>query len=113
MRRPLSVPQTTDDPRQHAGVTGSISQPVPTALSWRMPDNAAGDWRLLELLAGVPEGITEAVLMAYGFAATTVTSLIDAGLATPGTERILAGGRTVNVTRLRITPAGRMALLQR
>jgi hypothetical protein len=78
-----------------------------------MPDHAADDWRLLELLAGVPEGVTEAVLMAYGFAATTDTRLVDAGLATSSTERILVGGRTVNVTRLRITPAGRMALLQR
>jgi hypothetical protein len=77
-----------------------------------MPDYA-DDWRLLELLAGVPEGVTEAVLMAYGFAAKTVIRLIDAGLATSSTERILSGERTVNVTRLRITPAGHMALLQR
>jgi hypothetical protein len=36
--------------------------------------------------------------------------LIDAGLATAHTERMMAGGRPIEITHVRITEAGRRAL---
>jgi hypothetical protein len=78
-----------------------------------MPDYPA-DWRrALELLASLQEGSTEALLFAHGFGATTIAGLVDSGLATSTTEKVWAGGRTVNVKRVRITPAGRVALMRR
>ena len=75
-----------------------------------MPDHPA-DWRrALELLASLQEGSTEALLFAHGFAPTTITGLVDSGLATSTTEVTLAGGRPVPVTRVRITDAGRTTL---
>jgi hypothetical protein len=35
---------------------------------------------------------------------------VDSGLATSTSEKVWAGGRTVNVKGVRITPAGRVAL---
>jgi hypothetical protein len=49
--------------------------------------------RALELLAVSPEGCTEAILVAHGFTVDTLVTLIHAGLATAGTERVVAGGR--------------------
>jgi hypothetical protein len=51
-----------------------------------------------------------ALLLAHGFAVSTIGGLIDSGLATSTTEPILAGGRRVEVTRIRITDGGREAL---
>ena len=75
-----------------------------------MPDHPA-DWRrALELLASLPEGATEALLMAHGFKSTVITGLVESGLATLVRERIRAGGRRVEVRWLRLTDAGRKAL---
>jgi hypothetical protein len=75
-----------------------------------MPDHPA-DWRrALEVLASLREGSTEALLIAHGFAATTIAGLVDSGLATSTTERVWAGERSVKVTRITITDAGRGAL---
>jgi hypothetical protein len=62
------------------------------------------------VLADTPEGATEALLAAHGFATTTIAGLIDAGLATSTTGVILADGQPVQVARVRITDAGRAAL---
>jgi hypothetical protein len=53
-----------------------------------------------------PYGCTEAIMLAHGFRPQTVTDLITAGLANISTESMLAGDRTVTVTRVRITGAG-------
>ena len=62
--------------------------------------------RALELLAGSRDGMTEAMLLAHGFAVDMLVDLIRAGLATANTERMVAGGRPIEVTRVRITDAG-------
>jgi hypothetical protein len=70
--------------------------------------------RALELLAGSPEGMTEAMLLAHGFRVTDVDMLVDlihAGLATAKIERMIAGDRPIEVTRVRITDAGRRTLV--
>ena len=49
-------------------------------------------------------------MLAYGFKTALLVELIDAGFATTSIERMVAGGRRIEVTRLRITGAGRRAL---
>jgi hypothetical protein len=64
----------------------------------------------LELLEASIDGCTEAIMLAYGFKTGLLVELINAGLATASIERMVAGGRRVKVTRMRITGAGRRAL---
>jgi len=65
--------------------------------------------RALELLAASP-GATEAILVAHGLTIDLLVELVRAGLATAKAERVMAGGRSMQVTRVRITEAGRRAL---
>ena len=46
--------------------------------------------RALEFLAGSPDGMTEANLLAHGFMVDLLADLIHAGLATVKTERMAA-----------------------
>jgi len=66
--------------------------------------------RALRLLADAPEGMTEALMMAHGFNSELLVDLCIAGLAIAKVERMIAGGRTVEVVRLKITETGRQAL---
>ena len=49
-------------------------------------------------------------MLAYGFKTELLIELINAGFATTSIERMVAGGRRIEVTRMRITAAGRRAL---
>jgi hypothetical protein len=51
-------------------------------------------------------------MLAHGFKIELLVELVRAGLATASTERMLASGRPMEITRLRITGAGRRALAQ-
>jgi hypothetical protein len=63
--------------------------------------------RALELLEASLDGSTEAIMLAHGFKIELLVELVRAGLATASTERMLASGRPMEITRLRITgPAG-------
>jgi hypothetical protein len=66
--------------------------------------------RLLDLLAASADGATEALLLAHGFTLDLIARMVVEGLATAKTEHMLAGGRTVEVERVRITAGGRVAL---
>jgi hypothetical protein len=66
--------------------------------------------RALELLAASPDGATEALLLAHGLTIDLLVELVRAGLATAKAERVMAGGRSMQVTRVRITEAGRRTL---
>ena len=68
--------------------------------------------RALELLAASPDGCTEAIMLAHGFTTDFLVDLIRAGMATSRTERVVAGGRSMEVIRVRITDAGRRALAE-
>ena len=68
--------------------------------------------RALELLETSLNGCTEALMLAHGFKIELLVELVQAGLATASTEQMLASGRPMEVTRLRITGAGRRALAQ-
>jgi hypothetical protein len=62
------------------------------------------------LLEASIDGCTEAIMLAYGFKTEPLVELVNAGLATASIERMVAGGRRIEVTRMRITGAGRRAL---
>jgi hypothetical protein len=68
--------------------------------------------RALELLASCPDGCTEAIMLAHGFSIEQMVELVRAGLASASAERVVAGGRTVEVARVRITEAGRKAIAE-
>ena len=66
----------------------------------------------LEILSGAgPSGCaTLLAQMAQGFTTDMLAGLVGDGLATAAPEPVRAGGRTVEVTRVKITDAGRRAL---
>ena len=67
-------------------------------------------YRALRLLAGSPLGCTEAIMLAHGFTTEMLTVLVRNGLATATPETVHAGKRPIDVVRVRITDAGRLAL---
>ena len=66
--------------------------------------------RALKLLAVSRNGCTEAVMLAHGFPVPLLVELVRSGLASATPERVVAGKRAIQMTRVRITEAGRQAL---
>jgi hypothetical protein len=66
--------------------------------------------RALQLLASIPRGATEALLLAHGFRREMLVKLVLAGFANVATETMRAGGQTFEVERYRISEAGRKAI---
>ena len=52
----------------------------------------------------------EALIIAHGFSARQLVALVRTGLATTSSERVMAGKKPMEFTRVRITDAGRRAL---
>jgi hypothetical protein len=50
------------------------------------------------------------MMLAHGFTTPQIVELVRAGLATATAERVVAGRRSVEVARVRITEAGRKVL---
>jgi hypothetical protein len=67
---------------------------------------------LLLLAAAKEEGCTEAVLQERGFQQALITSLLADRVVTKSTRRIHEGGRSVEITRLGITNAGRSEIAE-
>jgi hypothetical protein len=95
----------TDVPsrRRHAS---SGRRPSASARRLPRPDRR----RALELLAASRDGCTEAIMLAHGFTVAQMVELVRAGLATATPERMVAGGKAMEIARVRITEAGRRAL---
>jgi hypothetical protein len=66
--------------------------------------------RALRLLDSSPDGVTEAVMLAHGFSIELMADLVHNRLAVASRETVLASGRSIEVTRMKITAAGRRAL---
>ena len=64
------------------------------------------------MLAASPDGLPEALLIAHGFTVAQLVELIAAGLASAHAERVVAGGKAIEIARVKITDAGRRALSQ-
>jgi hypothetical protein len=75
----------------------------------RAPERSS-ERRALAMLADNPDGCTEAIMLARGFTSELITGLALVALATMQTEHMNAGGRVLDVIRIRITNAGRRAL---
>ena len=67
--------------------------------------------RALAILADAGQrGCTDQLMMAHGFTFDLLASLAGAGLATATLRQKRAGGRMIEVARVRITEAGRRAI---
>jgi hypothetical protein len=58
------------------------------------------------------DGCTEAIMLAQGFTVEQMVQIMRARLATAQTERMVAGRYPIEITRMRITEAGRQALVR-
>jgi hypothetical protein len=85
---------------------------MPTIYSRRRRGPKPGRRRALELLAASPDGCSEAIMLAHGFTVDFLVDLIRTGMATRQTERVVAGGRAMEVARMRITELGWRALAE-
>jgi len=66
---------------------------------------------LLKLLAGSPDGATEALLVhGYGFSGDMIASLAGAGFVATERETMKAGAKPVEIVRVKITDLGREAI---
>jgi hypothetical protein len=63
--------------------------------------------RALSTLAGNPNGCTEATLIAQGFTVDSLVEVIEAGLVSAMTKRVIVSQKPIEVKRLHITEAGR------
>ena len=67
--------------------------------------------RALQLLAGIPFGTTETVMLTHhGFKRRTLADIVRAGSATAERAIGKADGKAIGAGRIRITAAGRTAL---
>jgi hypothetical protein len=67
--------------------------------------------RALKLLASGRHGVNEELLVhSHDFRRPTIVGLIRAGLAAADREIVKAGGKPIEVVRVRITAAGRRAI---
>jgi hypothetical protein len=66
--------------------------------------------RALELLAIDQRGLTETLLSTYGFTRGMLAGLVRSALATAQRQTVKAGGKTIEVVRIRITDDGRRAI---
>ncbi len=68
--------------------------------------------RALRMIAASPTGCSESLMFARGFQRALVAGLIEHKLATAGSRPMKAGAQRIEVTQIRITDAGRLALQQ-
>ena len=80
------------------------------AVRWTMARLTSERRRALKLLARDRYGVNKDLLMGHGFSRLVLAGLIAAGLATAEREVVNAGGKTVEVVRVKITAAGREAI---
>jgi hypothetical protein len=66
--------------------------------------------RALELLANNPFGVNEDLLVGHGFSRELTAGLVRAGLVLRYGMPLRVGGRTIQVTHVRITDVGRKAI---
>jgi hypothetical protein len=71
---------------------------------------ATGWQRALEMLAASPDGATEPIVVAHGFAIPLMVELVCTGRAAAQSERMRAGKQPIEVTRMHITDAGQRVL---
>ena len=89
----------------------STRQPTRDSATMPPPRLSVEQRSALALLIGAGmNGVTETIMLGRGFTREMVAFLARKGLATVRWELVRAGGRTIEVGRVRITAAGRRAL---
>jgi hypothetical protein len=112
LARPVAIPVAMVPGRTHSLGAMSKLRPANQSRPSRRRGPKPDRRRALELLAvllgrlhwGDHAG-------AHGFTAEQMVELVHAGLATARAERVVTGGRAIEVARVRITEAGRRALI--
>jgi hypothetical protein len=66
--------------------------------------------RAFKLLAGSPDGCIISIMLAHGLKPELLADLVRGGLATTKPETVSTGGKLIEVVRMTITDAGRLAL---
>ena len=66
--------------------------------------------RLPRLLSRCPDGLTEAAMLAHGYRIEMLAHVVREGLMTATLQNMRAASRPIDVVRLLITEAGRLAL---
>jgi hypothetical protein len=80
---------------------GAVARPMMLSLEQR---------RALAMLATSGHGATQPFLVAHGFGGAMITGLVNRGLSIMTLEKIRAGGKMIEVVKVRITAAGREVL---
>jgi hypothetical protein len=65
---------------------------------------------LIILATSGSDGAMRSVLIAHGFGIPMINALVSQGLATLTYEKVRAGGKLIDVGKIRITDAGRRAI---
>jgi hypothetical protein len=74
---------------------------------------SANERRALVMIATAGlTGVTQSLLTAHGFSVRMIARLINRGMATLTREQVKAGGKMIEVGKVRITAAGRDALAE-
>jgi hypothetical protein len=79
-------------------------------VAWPMTLNAEHRRALAMLATPGHNGATRPFLIAHGFGGATFSALVNRGFVTLTAEKIRADGKTIDVSKVRITAAGRDAL---
>jgi hypothetical protein len=72
----------------------------------------ANERRALRMLAGFPNGSTESIMLAHGFAIGVLRELVHTGFATAERRTVRAGRRLIQVRWMTVTEAGRRVLAE-
>jgi hypothetical protein len=101
-----------DSPRLAGGAFSTIAMmSYAVTASSQQPRLRSEQRRALALLASSHPGVNAALLVyRHGFKRGVLGGLVRRGLATADHEVMMAGGKAVEVVRVRITAAGRRAI---
>jgi hypothetical protein len=71
---------------------------------------SADQRQALKLLAGSPDGCTTSIMLAHGLKPELLADLVRGGLATTKPETVRTSGDSIEIVRMTITDAGRLAI---
>jgi hypothetical protein len=91
---------------------GNVLLTIRDVLPQSMPKLTDEQRRALRLLASIPNGCTETLMLARGFELSMLRTLPRDGLAGAEPYNTFARGQHITMTLMRITEAGRKAIAQ-
>ncbi len=94
------------------GHTAECQEPRTGARWVPKPRLTAEARRALQMLANSEAGCPQTLMLPDGFTRKLITGLVEAKLVTKESRPVKAGAKLIELTTLRIAPAGRVALGQ-